>query len=75
MIAPGSVSHRLAMARLVSAGPWRWRRCPGGHMQRAGEQVAFVVVAPPVGQHPVLDGVDTALGQTMPSSPLHHLEY
>ena len=48
----GQAGQRRAVA-LVAAGP-------GGHMRGPVEQVALVVVAPLVGQHQVLDGVDAA---------------
>ena len=52
MVPAGSVSHRAGHRQggergvvvLVAMGP-------GGDVDGAGEQVALVVVAPPVGQH------------------------
>jgi hypothetical protein len=36
--------------------------CPGTREGRAGQQVALVVVAGPIGQDKVLDGIDAAAG-------------
>lgn len=48
----GQAGEYRAVA-LVAAGP-------GGHVRGRREQVALVVVAPPVSQHRVLDSVDAA---------------
>jgi hypothetical protein len=50
---PGRQGGERGVVVLVAAGP-------GGDVDGAGEQVALVVVAPPVGQHQVLHRVDVA---------------